>query len=66
VTCSDLLRPTEVASVIKDLLRLRRTTKDENRVQLAGSRRRVSLCYKHPCKGGCLEVGYPCEDLDPA
>jgi hypothetical protein len=29
-------------------MRLRRTTKHENRVQRAGPRRRVSLWYKHP------------------
>ncbi len=32
----------------QDFIRLRRTTKHENRVQRAASRRRVSLWYKQP------------------
>ena len=37
-------------NLIEDVMRLWRTTRHENRVQLAASSRRVSLCYKHRWK----------------
>src|SRR3989442_11277695 len=43
-----LLVSSHLECSIKDFMRLRRTTKHENRVQRAASRTRVSLCYKHP------------------
>jgi len=48
-----------------ELMRRWRTPKDENRVQRAGPRRRVSVWYKHPWMAVAWRSGNVCEDIDP-
>jgi len=50
----------------EDFMRRLRTTEHENRVQRPAFEETGDSVLQGSVVGGCLKVGSPCEDIDPA